>query len=162
MNLYTISNQLQFLMDKAAHTELSDDDQKLLEELTVSRNVKLENYAKVVRSLEADVQAYKNEQADLKRKQIQAERNIEWLKHTALMDLQKHQQKKAKAGIFTWTHVSLPARLQVINESEVPERFKETYTEEKIMKQAIHEEFLQTGEIFPGTTLQERDSIRLK
>ena len=162
MNLYTISSQLQFLLDKAAHTELSEEDQKLLEELTVSRSVKLENYAKVVRSIEADVEAYKNEQQDLKRKQIQAERNIEWLKTTALIDLQKHNQKKAKAGIFTWTHISLPSRLQVIDESKVPERFKEKVVEEKILKQQIHEEFVQTGEIFPGTTLQERDSIRLK
>ena len=162
MNLYNITNQLQFLMDKAAHTELSEDDRELLHELNMNRTLKLENYAKVIRSLEADVEAYKKEQVDLKRKQIQAERNIEWLKQTALMDLQRHEQKKVKAGIFTWTRINLSPRLQVIDEANVPDRFKETVTEEKILKQQIHEEFLQTGEIFPGTTLQDREAIRLK
>lgn len=162
MNLYTISNKLLFLLDKVETGELNEDDQKLLSELNLNRNTKLENYAKVIRSLEADVEAYKKEQTDLKKKQNQAERNIQWLKQEALMDLEKHSQKKIKTGIFTWTKVNLKPRLKVIDESKIPSEFKETYTEERVLKHELQQEFSETGEIIPGTELSVKTSIRLK
>lgn len=162
MNLYDISSELRMLSEKAEADLLTEEDKEQLATLKIERKIKLENYARVIRSLEADVEAYKKELQDLTKKRKRAEANINWLKKEAQADLQKHDQKKMKTGVFTWTRISLAPRLTVVDGDELPLRFKEIRTEEVISKQKIHDEFKETGEIFPGTDLEVKESIRLR
>ena len=162
MNLYDISSNLAFLIEKGLAEELTEEDQAELDSLKVDRSVKLENYGKVIRTLEATAKAYKEEEQRLRAKRETAEKNIAWLKHSVLSDLERHNQKRITAGVFDFTRVQYAPKLKIVNEDQIPNEFLTSQVVERIDKQLINSHFSATGEILPGTTLSSTESLRIK
>ena len=162
MNLYDISGKLTFLLEKGQAGELTEEDQIELDNLEMKRSIKLENYAKVIRTLEATAVAYKAEELRLREKRERTEKNIAWLKRSVLSDLYRHNESKVSAGVFNFTRVQYAPKLTVTDEERIPSEFVVVKTEERISKQLINDHFKETGEIIPGTELTTTESLRLK
>lgn len=120
---------------------------------------KLESYCKVIRQLEADADALKNEKDRIASKQKSVESSIARMK-TAIADFMKAQNtEKSSAGIFT-VAISKSKAVNIVDESKVPVRFLVEQAP-KIDKASIRAELLAGGEI-EGCELQINEGIRIK
>ena len=100
-NLYEITGDLLTLQ---AMLEDSVEDQVLLDTLDAVQGeyeIKLESYCKVIKNLEADIEALKNEAKRLTDKRKLLENNIDRLKKAMFDSMKATGTTKVKSGVFT-------------------------------------------------------------
>lgn len=120
---------------------------------------KLEDYCMVIRQLEADQKAYKEEADFFTVKAKRAENGVKSMKARILSYMLMTNKEKAQAGLFKISTRESKAAA-IINESQIPERFL-TPQPPKIDKAGIRAELLK-GETVEGAALQVNKTINIK
>src|SRR5690606_9289213 len=108
---------------------------------------KLENIGKVIRNLEAEVNAYKEEEKRLADKRKSIENNIKNLKQYAEEALRVTGKRKVKAGLFTFSIQKNPPSVVINDEKLIPKQFY-VPVEPKLDKSTIRD-LLKNGESVP-------------
>ena len=120
MNLYELSLAFQEVQNMDLDPEVMKDTLDSIEDAIES---KAENIAKLIRNLESDVSAYKEEEDRLKTKRQSTENKVKWLK-TYLEDNMKLTGKtKFKSGMFNFSIQKNPACVNITDEKAIPEEF---------------------------------------
>ena len=117
-NLYEITGDLLTLQ---AMLEDSVEDQVLLDTLDAVQGeyeIKLESYCKVIKNLEADIEALKNEAKRLTDKRKLLENNIDRLKKAMFDSMKATGTTKVKSGVFTVAIQKNGGKLPVIVDVE--------------------------------------------
>jgi hypothetical protein len=157
MNLYELSIAFQEVQNMELDPEVMKDTLDSIEDAIEN---KAENIAKLVRNLEADVTAYKEEEDRLKTKRQATENKVKWLK-TYLEDNMKLTGKtKFKSGMFNFAIQKNPASVNITDEKAIPEEFL-IQQPPKVDKTSI-KEILKRGIEVPGAELKQTEGLRIR
>lgn len=157
MNLYELSLAFQDVQNMDLDPEVMKDTLDSIEDAIES---KAENIAKLVRNLESDVSAYKEEEDRLKTKRQATENKVKWLK-TYLEDNMKLTGKtKFKSGMFNFSIQKNPASVNITDEKIIPEEFL-IQQPPKVDKTSI-KEILKRGIEVPGAELKQTEGLRIR
>ena len=157
MNLYELSVAFQEVQNMELDPEVMKDT---LDSINDAIENKAENIAKLVRNLESDVSAYKEEEDRLKTKRQAAENKVKWLK-TYLEDNMKLTGKtKFKSGMFNFSIQKNPASVNITDEKIIPEDFLIPQPP-KVDKTSL-KEILKRGIEVPGAELKQTEGLRIR
>nr|DAX93365.1 MAG TPA: resistance protein [Bacteriophage sp.] len=157
MNLYELSLAFQEVQNMELDPEVMKDTLDSIEDAIES---KAENIAKLVRNLESDVSAYKEEEDRLKTKRQATENKVKWLK-TYLEDNMKMTGKtKFKSGMFNFSIQKNPASVNITDEKAIPEEFLIPQPP-KVDKTSL-KEILKRGIEVPGAELKQTEGLRIR
>lgn len=157
MNLYELSLSFQEVQNMDLDPEIMKDTLDSIEDAIEN---KAENIAKLVRNLESDVSAYKEEEDRLKTKRQATENKVKWLK-TYLEDNMKLTGKtKFKSGMFNFSIQKNPASVNITDEQIIPEEFL-IQQPPKVDKTSL-KEILKRGIEVPGAELKQTEGLRIR
>lgn len=102
MNLYEITGNLLELQNLLETDDFDDETlADTLEAVEGEYEIKLENYCKVIRNLEANITAVKDEITRLTNKRKSLEKNIDRLKQAMFSSMKTTGMTKVKGSLFT-------------------------------------------------------------
>lgn len=157
MNLYELSIAFQEVQNMELDPEVMQDT---LDSIEGAIENKAENIAKLIRNLESDVTAYKEEEDRLKTKRQATENKVKWLK-TYLEDNMKLTGKtKFKSGMFNFSIQKNPASVNITDEKAIPEEFL-IQQPPKVDKTSL-KEILKRGIEVPGAELKQTEGLRIR
>ena len=115
---------------------------------------KVENIGKFILSLEAEVKGVKEEESRLSARRRSTENKIEWLKDYLITEMTSTGIDKVKRDTITVSVRTNPPSVGISELNDIPAGYRkiipESWQPDKI---AILENFKETGEIIPGTTI---------
>jgi chaperonin cofactor prefoldin len=165
MKLYELTSDLitlQELLEESVDDQLLQDT---LEAVQGEYDVKMESYAKVIKNLEADIDALKAEAKRLTDKRKVLENNIDRLKKAMFDSMKATGITKAGGQLFTVAIQKNGGKLPVIVSNNVdlsilPDQLVKVVESPDL--EAIRE-LLEAGKVVEGFTLGERgESLRIK
>ena len=160
-SLYDLTEQFQELLSMALDPDV--DEQALadtMEGIECEIEEKADGYAKVIKSLEADVEALKVEEARLagRRKNISA--NIDRMKRSLETAMRLTGKTKFKTSLFSFNIAKNPPALKIDMPDRVPEEFL-IPQEPKVDSAAIKKE-LKEGVVYGWCHLEQSESLRIR
>lgn len=159
MKLYELTeNYLQLLeMAEEMDPELIRDTLESIEESIAE---KAENTAKLIKSLEADVKAIKEEEKRLADRRKALEKKIENIKEYLQDQLELAGIDKVKRPTITVSIQNNPPSVRIVNEEIIPSSYMIPQPP-KLDKKSILEK-LRSGEKVPGVELAQGRSLRIR
>jgi predicted nuclease with TOPRIM domain len=147
--------QVQQLIEEG-HENLEDT----LESINIAVEDKLENIAKLIKNIEADVNSFKTEEKRLAERRKSLENRITNLKQYAESNLRAIGERKVKTGLFTFSIQKNAPSVSILDDKLIPKNFY-VPVEPKLDKTAI-KDVLKSGEIVPGVELKQSESLRIR
>ena len=123
-----------------------------LEALTGELEEKAVNVAMFLKNMEATAEAIKNAETEMAKRRKALENRVQWLKDYLKDNMLHTGITKIECPYFKLAIQNNPAAVNVVDETAIPEKFKEKVVTWKIDKPAI-KEAIQSGEVVPGATL---------
>jgi seryl-tRNA synthetase len=156
MKLYELTGAYQSLLEAI---EEGQDFSLALEQLEGEINEKVENIAKVIKSIDAQVKVIKDEEKRLADRRKAMEAEAERLKDYTFTTLQNAGLSKIKGSLLT---VSLQNNKPsvVVDETELADEW--LIPQPPKPDKARLYEALKEGKVIPGATLQNSQSIRIR
>lgn len=151
LSLYKITNAFPILMEQEEITE--ENKKKIKEELTILLQQKSQNIIGYTRNIELTINAMKEEEKRISENRKVLENKMSRFKDYVKECMERNGITKIETELGTLSLVKSPASVEVINEEEVPEEFKQQVITIKIDKARIKNHFKETGEIPEGTNI---------
>ena len=164
LTLYNITNKFVDLMDKAENGELTEEEyNKLGEELALELQKKSSNIIGYVRNSELLIEAMKAEEKRISDLRKIAENKTERFKQYVKENMEKLGLEKIQTELGTLSIARNPISVEIENEEEIPDEFKNIIQTVKIDKTAIKKHFKETGEVITGVQIvDDKTSLRIK
>ena len=157
MNLYELSIAFQEVQNMDLDPEVMKDT---LDSIGGTFENKAENMAKLIRNLESDRLAYKEEEDRLKTKRQAVENKLEWLK-TYLKDCMKLTGKtKFKSGVFKFSIQKNPVSVNITNKKILPEDY--LIPQPPKVNNTTLKKALKDGIEVPGAELKLTEGLRIR
>lgn len=157
MNLYELSITFQEVQNMDLDPEVMKDT---LDSIGGTFENKAENMAKLIRNLESDRLAYKEEEDRLKTKRQAVENKLEWLK-TYLKDCMKLTGKtKFKSGVFKFSIQKNPVSVNITNKKIIPEDY--LIPQPPKVNNTTLKKALKDGIEVPGAELKQTEGLRIR
>lgn len=157
MNLYELSITFQEVQNMDLDPEVMKDT---LDSIGGTFENKAENMAKLIRNLESDRLAYKEEEDRLKTKRQAVENKLEWLK-TYLKDCMKLIGKtKFKSGMFNFSIQKNPVSVNITNKKILPEDY--LIPQPPKVNNTTLKKALKDGIEVPGAELKQTEGVRIR
>lgn len=166
MNLYELTEEWQ---DAKAAMEVQDYDEQIiidtLSGIECEIEDKADNYAKIIKMFEGDIETFKIEESRLAMKRKAIENRIKWLKAGLENAMLVLDRKKIKTLLFDFTIQKNPPSLKLADEffewaKENRDdflRYKEPELDRKVILDA-----LKGGEIIEGAEIVQSEGLRIK
>lgn len=158
MKLYELTADFQTIQSMIEEGQEGLED--TLESIELAIEDKLENIGKVIRNLESEANAFKEEEKRLADKRRSLENEVKNLKQYAEMQLKATGERKVKAGLFTFAIQKNPPSVVINDEKLIPERFY-VPVEPKLDKASL-KEMLKEGAEIPGAELVQGEGLRIR
>lgn len=159
--LYEIKGQFKELMEMADECNLTQADIKdTLEGLDYELEEKADAYAKVIRTLECDVDSVDAEIKRLTDKKKRIQNNIGSMKRSLESTMIELGKKKIKTHLFGFNIQKNPPSVNILDESKVPDNFR-IKQPDKIDKKSIIAELKETGNT-DWAELVQTESLRIR
>ena len=164
MTLYELTTEYKALL---AEYEAAEDDERRAEVLDMIDAVqddigdKGEAYARVLRNLSAQRDAYKAEADRLTKKAKASEKAMEGLKAQLLSAMQRVGANKLETSIGKWSVRRNPWSVDVLDVDAVPAEYHVPQPD-KIDRAAILRAFKATGEIVDGVMMNQTTGIQFR
>lgn len=157
MNLYELSLSFQEVQNMDLDPEVMKDT---LDSIGGTFENKAENMAKLIRNLESDRLAYKEEEDRLKTKRQAVENKLEWLK-TYLKDCMKLIGKtKFKSGMFNFSIQKNPVSVNITDKKILPEDY--LIPQPPKVNNTTLKKALKDGIEVPGAELKQTEGLRIR
>jgi hypothetical protein len=163
-SLYELSAEYAGFLDAYANAQNEDEAAEILQSLVdIHGDIeeKAEAYARVIRNVSAEAQAFRDEAKRLTKKAVAGENLVERLKQAVLDNMKVTGQKKIPTSIGAWSTQLNLMSCDVTDPDKVPERFH-VKQPDKIDKAAMIREHKATGEIFDGAKFTQELGIRFR
>ena len=163
-SLYALRNELVEWMAawEAAET---DEDREYFEsqiiDVTGDFDAKCDDYAKLIRNVQADVEGYKTEIARLTALKRSGEDFIEHLKARLTEAFEATGRREVRTSIGKWSLRTNPVSCEVTDEAKVPDRFRVPQPD-KIDRKALIDWYKLTGEIVDGCEFVRKKGVQLR
>lgn len=158
MNVYELTQNAAYLQQLLEDGDIDEQTyQDSLESMMVDE--KVDNVCKVIRNLEAQAAAFKEEEQRLAAKRKVAENGVARLKGSLLELAQAMKDRKAKGTLFT-VSVGTSKSVEILAEGMLPKEYLIPQPP-KVDKTGIGAR-LKAGEEIPGALLKESSYVRIK
>lgn len=159
--LYEIKGQFKELMEMADECNLTQADIKdTLEGLDYELEEKADAYAKVIRTLECDVDSVDAEIKRLTDKKRRIQNNISSMKRSLESTMIELGRKKIKTPLFGFNIQKNPPSVNILDESKVPDNFR-IKQPDKIDRKSIIAELKESGNT-DWAELVQTESLRIR
>lgn len=162
MKLYEITAAIENAINDVFSTvnedgEVSAEALKVLEELQIAKDEKIENIGVYIKNLLAEAKALKQEEENLKARREAKERKAEYLKNylAAALNGEKFESPRVACSWRKSEVVTIP------DVDLIPEQFTTTETTIKADKKAI-KEAIKAGQEVRGAFLETRNNLQIK
>lgn len=161
MKLYEINNVYLSILELMSDESLDADMlSTALKNVDDALETKAENYAKIIKQIEGDIDTVKKEKDRLSSKQKTMENNVRWLKMNLQAAMELQGKRKFKTDLFSFNIQKNPKSVQVTCDPHLlEERFQSIKVDAN--KQAI-KEALEAGETVEGATIVQSESLRIR
>ena len=157
--LYELVGQYLELMEMAEEA----DDQVFMDTLDgIEGEIeeKAENYAKVIRMLDSDVECIDKEIKRLQEKKKTIGNNVKRIKESLYMAMVTTGKKKFKTALFSFGIQKNPASVSVEDEKLIPERFWKQ--QDPVLDKKLLSDFLKENGDMPYAKLVQTESLRIR
>ena len=159
MNLYELTANAAYLQHLLEDGDI--DEQTFADSLeSLMIDDKVESICKVIRNLEAEATAFKEEAARLTKRQKTAENGVQRLKDSLVHYLQTTENPKITSGLFTVSLCKAPASCEITSEDQIPDSF--FMPQPPVIDRAAIKELLKQGIDVPGARLTQSTYVRIK
>ena len=164
LSLYNITDKFIEIMDKVQDGEITEEEyNELGQELAVALQNKSIGIIGYIQNKEGLIEAIKVEEKRLKEMREKTECKIDRFKQYVKENMEKLNLTKIPTELGNLTIAKNPLSIEIENEDEIPEQFKQEIVTTKIDKTAIKKYFKETGEILPGIKIiNDKTSLRIK
>ena len=163
--LYEITSQYAALMGLIAEKdgEIGEGEQIVLGELQDELNTKVENIAKLIKNLESDRDAFKNEADRLYNRARSTENRVKWLKDYVKNEMLRMNVRDVKGEILTVRIRPSQPSCIVLNEGAIPPQYWRVIPETReVDKKAIIDRYKTADEIVSGTEIARGETLTIK
>ena len=161
LSLYEIANAFPVLMENEELTE--EEKQKIKEELTVLLQQKSQNIIGYSRNIELTIGAMKEEEKRISTQRKALENRLTKFKEYVKECMEVNSITKIDTQLGSLTIAKSPISVEIINEDEIPNQFKQEIVTIKVDKKAIADNFKSTGEVPDGVIINtENTNLRIK
>lgn len=163
MKLYELSQNfknLQQVLENAGEDEnLKELVINSMKELECDLSTKVENIVRLIKNLQAEVEALKAEEKRLARERKIRENKIENLQGYLFDTINGLEKREIKGGIFTVSIKKNPPKTIVEDLNVIPKQFiiNTPSIDKKMLKEA-----LKNGEIIEGAKLVQEESLKIR
>ena len=163
-NLYEITNSFVELMSKAEEGELTEEEyNKIGEELAVQLQAKSSNIIGYYQNENALIEAIDTQIKRLQDLKKVKQNSIDRFKKYVKENMERLEIQKIETELGTLSIAKSPISVEIVNEDEIPEEFKDTITTVKTNKKKISDNFKATGEIPNGVIIHTNNTnLRIK
>lgn len=160
MNLFELTeNYVKFFTEFENADEITDEMQEMANNLNVEIEEKCDNYAKMIKNLEADVEAYKNQEKIFNEKRKSAENKVKWLKQNLQASMELQGRKKVKTDLFSFNIQKNAPSLEIRDENNIDDSYY--VIERKLNKRELLND-IKEGLIVDGVELKQSESLRIR
>lgn len=158
-NLYKLTSNYKYVLDLA--DELDEQTLKdTLDSIKEPLEEKVDNTAKLIKVLENDAKAFKEEEIRIKQRRQTIENNIKRIKERLQYDLENNELDKIEGKTFKVSVQNNPVSVKIVDEKMIPKGYF-VEQEPKLNKKELLEDMKRGEEIF-GAELQQTRSIRIR
>lgn len=158
-NLYELTSNYKYVLDLA--DELDEQTLKdTLDSIEEPLKEKVDNTAKLIKAMENDVKAFKEEEARVKQRRQAIENNIKRIKERLQYDLESNELDKIEGETFKVSVQNNPVSVKILDEKMIPKGYF-IEQEPKLNKKELLDDMKRGEEIF-GAELQQTRSIRIR
>lgn len=163
-NLYELSAEYAHLIEDYECAETDEEAEAIFESIVNTDediSQKAENYAKLIKNVEADIDSYKKESNRLAEKAKHASNFVDRLKQYVREAMKTSGKDEIKTTIGKWKLQLNPWSCTVTDPDSVPEAYH-IKQPDKIDKTQLLRDFKTTGEIIDGCEFNREQGIRFK
>lgn len=160
MNLFELTeNYVKFFTEFENADEVTEEMQEMADNLNVEIEEKCDNYAKMIRNLEADIDTYKHQEKVFNEKRKTIENKVKWLKQNLQASMEQTGRKKVKTKLFTVSLQKNAPSLEITNEKNIDDSYY--VIERKLNKRELLSD-IKEGLIVDGVELKQTESLRIR
>ena len=162
MRLYELTDTYAELLMQFEEEENPEKKAEILDAITNVEDdisAKAENYARIVKNAESDIETLAAEIRRLQAKKKTAENVVSRVKENLHFAMEIAGATSIKTSIGKWRVQQNPPRVEVVDVSKVPARFL-IEKEPDVDKRAMLNEFRITGEVFDGVEIRRESGVR--
>lgn len=160
MKLYELTQNYLNLLDLLENPDIPKEIvESALEEVEGNFEDKAENIVKLIKSIEADIKAYKEEETRLSTRRKTLENKVKGLKEYLESSMIALDKKDIKGKIFTLAIKKNPPSVVIDDLNILPKEYKKI--EEKEDKEKIKEDIKKGIEV-PGARVEQKESLRIR
>ena len=151
LSLYEITSGFPALMENEEITE--EDKKKIEDELIILLQRKSQNIIGYTKNIELTINAMKEEEKRISDNRKVLENKISKFKEYVKECMENNGFTKIETELGTLSIAKSPTSVEIVNEDEVPNEFKQEVVTIKIDKTKIKNNFKETGEIPTGVNI---------
>lgn len=161
LSLYEITGAFPKLM---AQEEMSEEDKnKIEEELTTLLQKKSNSVIAYSKNIELAIKAMKEEETRISNNRKTLENRLEQFKKYVKECMEGNGINKIETDLGTLSIARSPMSIEIVNEEEIPDEYKEVIFTTKVDKKKIAEAFKSTGELIEGVEIHtDNTNLRIK
>lgn len=160
MNLFELTeNYVKFFTMLEEADEITEELEEMANNLNIAIEEKSDNYVKMIKNLDADVEAYKNQEKQFNKKRKTSENKIAWLKKNLQSSMEQTGRKKVKTELFTISIQKNTPSLEIRDEKNIDDSY---YRVERILNKRELLNDIKEGLIVDGVGIKQTESLRIR
>lgn len=160
MSLFTLTeNYIKFFTEFDNADEVTEEMQEMADNLNVEIEEKCENYANMIKSLEADIDTYKHQEKVFNEKRKTIENKVKWLKQNLQASMEQTGRKKVKTKLFTVSLQKNAPALDITSEENIGDEY---YKVERTLNKKDLLKDIKEGLIIDGVGIKQSESLRIR
>lgn len=161
LSLYEITGTFPKLM---AQEEMSEEDKnKVEEELTTLLQKKSNAVIAYSKNIEVTIKAMKEEESRISTNRKALENRLEQFKKYVKECMEGNGINKIETDLGTLSIAKSPISVEIVNDEEIPDEYKEVIFTTKVDKKKIADAFKSTGELVEGVEIHtDNTNLRIK
>ena len=161
LSLYEITGAFPKLM---AQEEMSEEDKnKVEEELTTLLQKKSNAVIAYSKNIELTIKAMKEEETRISTNRKALENRLEQFKKYVKECMEGNGINKIETDLGTLSIAKSPISVEIVNEEEIPDEYKEVIFTTKVDKKKIADAFKSAGELVEGVEIHtDNTNLRIK
>lgn len=160
MNLFELTeNYVKFFTMLEEADEITEELEEMANNLNIAIEEKSDNYVKMIKNLDADVEAYKNQEKIFNKKRKTAENKIAWLKKNLQASMELQGRKKVETELFTISIQKNTPALDITSEDNIGDEY---YKIERTLNKRDLLNDIKEGLIIDGVGIKQTESLRIR
>ena len=158
MNLYELTDSYQKILQRIEDGGEGLED--TLESITDAIEEKADGYGKVIKNIEAQIEAIKNEEKRLVDRRKSLESSVKRLKDSLYESMKLTETKRIKSELFTFNIQNNPPSLNIENEDAIPFEYYQPQAPKLDKRELLNA--IKNGLEVEGVSIKQGESLRIR